>query len=60
MRTLGQFVIALGQIVVAMAVSTWYFTRDKATVGSSTVWAAMRKACFYHAGTAAFGKEPYS
>jgi hypothetical protein len=50
-----QFVIALGQIVVAMAVATWYFTRDKSTITSFTVFSSIRKATFYHSGTAAFG-----
>jgi hypothetical protein len=51
----AQFIIALGQIVVAMAVSTWYFTRDKSTINSSTVYSSIKMASWYHAGTAAFG-----
>lgn len=52
-----QFIIALGQIVVAMAISTWYFTRDKSTINSSTVFSSIRLASFYHTGTAAFGQS---
>lgn len=51
----SEFIIAMGQIVVAMALSMWYFTRDKATIGSGTVIAAIRKSFRYHMGTAAFG-----
>ena len=35
----SEFIIAVGQIVVAMAVTAWYFTHDKSTVGNTTtVW----------------------
>jgi hypothetical protein len=33
----SQFIIALGQLTLAMAVVCWYFTRDKSTVGNGTV-----------------------
>lgn len=49
------FVVALGQIANAMAVSTWYFTRNKEDVGNSTVVSAYKKTIRYHMGTAAFG-----
>ena len=51
----SQFVIAVGQLVVAMSVSMWYFTKDKSTVGNKTFFAAAKKAMYYHFGTAAFG-----
>jgi choline transporter-like protein 2/4/5 len=51
----SQFIIAAGQIVVAMSVSMWYFTRDKSTIGNGTFFTAMKKAMYYHLGTAAFG-----
>jgi choline transporter-like protein 2/4/5 len=51
----SQFVIAAGQLVVAMSVSTWYFTRDKKTVNSGTFIKSAKKAMWYHLGTAAFG-----
>eukprot|EP00640_Fibrocapsa_japonica_P000767 CAMPEP_0113938732 /NCGR_PEP_ID=MMETSP1339-20121228/5151_1 /TAXON_ID=94617 /ORGANISM="Fibrocapsa japonica" /LENGTH=593 /DNA_ID=CAMNT_0000941985 /DNA_START=62 /DNA_END=1843 /DNA_ORIENTATION=+ /assembly_acc=CAM_ASM_000762 len=51
----SQFIVAVGQMVVAMAVSMWYFTRDKSEVGSSTLLKAIRLTFFYHFGTAAFG-----
>ena len=43
------------QIVVAMAVATWYFSRDKSTTGSGTVLSSVKTSLFYHSGTAAFG-----
>ena len=51
----SQFVIAAGQLVVAMSVSMWYFTRDKKTVGNATFFKAAKTAMWYHMGTAAFG-----
>lgn len=38
-----------------MAVASWYFCRDKSTIGSGTVLRSMKTSLFYHSGTAAFG-----
>lgn len=51
----SQFIVAMGQLVNALAVSTWYFTRDKSTIGNSTVVSSIHKAFRYHMGSAAFG-----
>merc|ERR1711865_237282 len=51
----SEFIIAIGQIIIALAVSTWYFTRDKAKIGSQTVIWSFRQGAHYHWGTAAFG-----
>ncbi|CAN0386427.1 unnamed protein product, partial [Hapterophycus canaliculatus] len=51
----SEFIVAMGQIVVAMAVASWYFCRDKSTIGSGTVLSSIRTSLFYHSGTAAFG-----
>ncbi|TFJ84645.1 hypothetical protein NSK_004110 [Nannochloropsis salina CCMP1776] len=51
----AQFIIAVGQITLALAVSTWYFTRDKGTIGSGTLCKAVGITGLYHLGTAAFG-----
>lgn len=51
----SQFILALGQIVVAMSISKWYFARDKGYVGSMTVIKSLCSAVWYHTGTAAFG-----
>jgi len=50
-----QFVIAMGQIVIALAVAQWYFVRDKSEIGFGTVCAAIWESFFFHMGTAAFG-----
>mmetsp|Transcript_8524 Transcript_8524/g.13090 ORF Transcript_8524/g.13090 Transcript_8524/m.13090 type:complete len:646 (+) Transcript_8524:171-2108(+) len=51
----SEFVIAMGQIVVAMAVSFWYFTMDRSSIGNGTVIKAIKQSMWYHTGTAAFG-----
>ncbi|CAN0204599.1 unnamed protein product, partial [Ectocarpus fasciculatus] len=51
----SEFIVAMGQIVVAMAVASWYFSRDKSTIGSGTVLSSVKTSLFYHSGTAAFG-----
>lgn len=49
------FIQAIGEIVVAMSVSKWYFSRDKWKVGNMTVIKSMYDTIRYHLGTAAFG-----
>jgi len=49
------FIHAMGQIVIAMSVSKWYFTRDKRGIGSCTVIGSIFDSFRYHLGTAAFG-----
>jgi hypothetical protein len=34
----SEFIIAVGQLIIALSFSTWYFTRDKSTIGPSTVF----------------------
>ncbi|KAG5189666.1 plasma-membrane choline transporter-domain-containing protein [Tribonema minus] len=51
----SEYILALGQIVVAMSVATWYFTREKGSIGSRTVLRSIGSTLYYHAGTAAFG-----
>lgn len=48
-------IVAIGQIANAMAISSWYFTRDKKSVGNLAVFGAYAKTFRYHLGTAAFG-----
>ena len=48
-----EFVEALGQIIVATAAATYYFTRDRARSAIDRRRGA--HATWYHAGTAAFG-----
>ena len=33
----SEFIIAFGQLVIAMSFSSWYFTRDKSTVGNENI-----------------------
>eukprot|EP00520_Triparma_pacifica_P015089 CAMPEP_0118647022 /NCGR_PEP_ID=MMETSP0785-20121206/8382_1 /TAXON_ID=91992 /ORGANISM="Bolidomonas pacifica, Strain CCMP 1866" /LENGTH=674 /DNA_ID=CAMNT_0006539083 /DNA_START=27 /DNA_END=2051 /DNA_ORIENTATION=- len=51
----SQFIIALGQIVIAMCVAKWYFCRDKSVISSGTVFQSIKDSFYYHTGTAAFG-----
>ncbi|GMI20316.1 hypothetical protein TeGR_g8471 [Tetraparma gracilis] len=51
----SQFIIAIGQIVIAMCVAKWYFARDKSTIGNLTVTSSIKDSMYYHTGTAAFG-----
>jgi hypothetical protein len=53
----SQFIVAVGQIVVALSVSLWYFSRDKGKVGNSTFIKSVGLVFFYHLGTVAFGKS---
>lgn len=51
----GQFILAVGEIVFAMAISKWYFCRDKDDIGNLTVISSVTTSIWYHSGTAAFG-----
>jgi hypothetical protein len=51
----SEFIIAIGQLTIALSFSLYYFTRDKSTIGPSSVKWAFNTALIYHAGTAAFG-----
>ena len=51
----SQFIISLGQLVVALSVSIWYFTRDRKNIGNSTFIKSVGLVSLYHLGTAAFG-----
>lgn len=51
----SEFLVAFGQLVVAMSFAGWYFTRDKSQVGAETVRWAFQQVGVYHLGTAAFG-----
>ncbi len=51
----SQFIIAVGQIVIAMCIAKWYFARDKSVIGNVTVIGSIKDSLYYHTGTAAFG-----
>lgn len=50
-----EFIQALGQIIVALAICKFYFSRDRSKVNAGTYFKALKDACWYHTGTAAFG-----
>jgi len=41
----SEFIIALGQLIIALAFSLWYFTRDKSTLGPLSVRWVMTSFC---------------
>jgi len=49
------FIVALGDMMVAMAVSTWYFTVQPRNVSSCTVFKSFWTVLRYHLGTCAYG-----
>lgn len=51
----SEFVIAIGQLVVALCFTAWYFTRDKGKVGNFTVVWSFKTVLRYHLGSAAYG-----
>ncbi|CAM9403227.1 unnamed protein product [Chrysoparadoxa australica] len=51
----SEFIVALGQIVVAMSTASWYFCRNKSQIGNGTVLGCIKRSTIYHSGTAAFG-----
>mmetsp|Transcript_2262 Transcript_2262/g.3599 ORF Transcript_2262/g.3599 Transcript_2262/m.3599 type:complete len:654 (-) Transcript_2262:40-2001(-) len=51
----SEFIGAVGSIVIARAIASWYFTRNKGSIGTLTVLNAIRQSLWYHMGTAAFG-----
>ena len=51
----SQLIIAFGELVSALSISCWYFTRDKSTEGNATVVWSFWTALFKHFGTVAYG-----
>ena len=51
----SQFIVAVGQLVVAVSISLWYFSRNRKSIGSLTFFRALIIVSIYHLGTAAFG-----
>jgi len=50
-----QFIVAVGQIALALAIAQWYFVHDKSEIGTGTFVVAVFEASWFHMGTAAFG-----
>lgn len=51
----SEFIIAVGQLVVALAFAAWYFTRNKSVLLTKNVYWAFSATFWHHLGTAAFG-----
>jgi len=51
----SNFIVAIGDLVVAMCVSRWYFHKDKRRVGNCVVFSSIANTLLYHTGTLAFG-----
>ena len=51
----SNFIVAVGDLVVAMSVARWYFHKDKRRIGSCVVFGSIANTLFYHSGTLAFG-----
>lgn len=51
----SNFIVAVGDMTIALAVSRYYFTRNRLFIGSWTVIHAMWQVIYYHSGTCAYG-----
>eukprot|EP00339_Tiarina_fusa_P022379 CAMPEP_0116997142 /NCGR_PEP_ID=MMETSP0472-20121206/690_1 /TAXON_ID=693140 ORGANISM="Tiarina fusus, Strain LIS" /NCGR_SAMPLE_ID=MMETSP0472 /ASSEMBLY_ACC=CAM_ASM_000603 /LENGTH=659 /DNA_ID=CAMNT_0004695951 /DNA_START=143 /DNA_END=2118 /DNA_ORIENTATION=+ len=51
----ASFIVAVGDMIVAMAFSKWYFSIDKKFVSSFTVLNSIATTLIYHLGTCAYG-----
>mmetsp|Transcript_2504 Transcript_2504/g.5963 ORF Transcript_2504/g.5963 Transcript_2504/m.5963 type:complete len:703 (+) Transcript_2504:182-2290(+) len=51
----GSFILAIGEMVIAMAVSKWYFTAERRLITQHLPFAALWSTIVYHLGTCAFG-----
>lgn len=50
-----EFIIACGQTTIALAVASWYWSKDKKNVPTFPVLWAMKTIIRYHLGSCAFG-----
>ena len=50
----SQFIVAVGEVTVALTISMWYFSRNKNTISNTTLFGAIGLS-FYHLGSIAFG-----
>ena len=51
----ANFIIAVGDLVIALCCAKWYFTREKGKLNSLTVLNSLKQVMWYHMGTAAYG-----
>ena len=52
----SEWLVAVGDMIVAVAISKWYFTRDKSELsGTATVTASILTTLAHHMGSCAYG-----
>ncbi|CAB9497279.1 Choline transporter-like protein [Seminavis robusta] len=51
----SNFIVAVGDLTVAMSVARWYFQKEKRRIGSCVVLGSLANTLYYHTGTLAFG-----
>lgn len=51
----ASFILAIGEMVIAMAVSKWYFTAQRQFITQHLPFAALWSTILYHLGTCAYG-----
>lgn len=51
----SNFIVAVGDMIISMAVAKWYFTWDKKKVHSGYVLGSIWHTLWYHLGTCAYG-----
>lgn len=51
----SEFILAFGQLVIALSFAGWYFTRNKSILETDTVRWAFQEVGLFHLGTAAYG-----
>ncbi|KAL7572907.1 hypothetical protein ACA910_004551 [Epithemia clementina (nom. ined.)] len=51
----ANFIVAMGDLMIALSVAKYYFTRDKWKIGSWSVLVSVWQVIWYHAGTCAYG-----
>ena len=51
----ANFIVAAGDMMIALSVAHYYFARNKMTIGSWTVLQSVVQVCYFHLGTCAYG-----
>jgi len=51
----ASFILAIGEMVIAMAVSKWYFTAERRLITQHLPFSALCSTIVYHLGTCAYG-----
>jgi len=51
----SNFIVSIGDLVVAMSVARWYFQKDKKRVGNCVIFQSLLETLWFHSGTLAYG-----